>query len=87
MMPSHPFQPATFPRSMYFLAEPPFLLRPQLLTRIEPFSRAGLPRRLPAPIDPACSGLEDVWLSAGSLVSQLFAEGLTAMIDGAAFLP
>jgi hypothetical protein len=64
------------PRAMrYLLAQPPFLVRPQLLTRLSALPRAGLSRRLPAPIDCAWSTLEDVRVSAGTLVSQRFSKG------------
>jgi hypothetical protein len=52
-----------------------FLLRPQLLTRISAFARAGLSRRLSASIGRACSPLGDVRLRAGTLVSPLFSTG------------
>jgi hypothetical protein len=35
------------------LAQSPFLVRPQLLTRLSAWPRAGRLRRLPAPIDRA----------------------------------
>jgi hypothetical protein len=59
----------------YLLAQSPVLVRPQLLTRISALPRAGLSRRLPAPIDRAWSTLEDVRVSAGTLVSQRFSKG------------
>jgi hypothetical protein len=59
----------------YLLAQSPFLVRPQLLTRISALPRAELSRRLPAPIDRAWSTLEDVRVSAGTLVSQRFSKG------------
>jgi hypothetical protein len=43
-----------------------FLLRPRRLTRVYTFPWAGLSRRLLAPIDRACSTLEEVRLRAGS---------------------
>jgi hypothetical protein len=44
-----------------------FLLRPQLLTRISAFPRAGLSRRLTASLDRSCWTVDDVRPSAGSL--------------------
>jgi hypothetical protein len=52
-----------------------FLLRPQLLTRLSAFARAGPSRRLPASIGRACSPLDDVRLCAGTLASHLFSTG------------
>jgi hypothetical protein len=57
------------------LAQSPFLVRPQLLTRLSALPRAGLSRRLPAPIDRAWSPLEDVRVRAGTRVSQRFSKG------------
>jgi hypothetical protein len=59
----------------YLPAQSPFLVRPQLLTRISALPRTGLSRRLPAPIDRAWSPLEDVRVSAGMFVSQRFSKG------------
>jgi hypothetical protein len=67
----HPHQSPTAPVLVRFLAPSHFLLRPQLLTRISAFPRARRSRRLPAPIDRACSPLEEVRLRAATLVSQL----------------
>jgi hypothetical protein len=49
------------------LAQSPFLLRPQLLTRLSALPRAGLSRRLPAPIDRAWSPRDDARLRAGAV--------------------
>jgi hypothetical protein len=57
------------------LAQSPFLVRPQLLTRLSALPRAGLSRRLRAPIDRAWSPLEDVRVRAGTRVSQRFSKG------------
>jgi hypothetical protein len=57
------------------LAQSPFLVRPQLLTRLSALPRAGLSRPLPAPIDRAWSPLEDVRVRAGTRVSQRFSTG------------
>lgn len=75
MIPAHPSPPSTFAALMFLLVQPAFLVRPPLLTRIYAFSRARCSRRLPTPIDRSCSTLEDVRLSAGALVSQLFSKG------------
>ena len=52
-----------------------FLLRPQLLTRLSAFARAGRSRRLPAVIGRAWSPLDEVRLCAGTLVSPLCSTG------------
>ena len=52
-----------------------FLLRPQLLTRLSAFARAGRSRRLPASISRAYSPLDEVRLRAGTLVSPLCSTG------------
>jgi hypothetical protein len=57
------------------LAQSPFLVRPQLLTRLSALPWAGRLRRLPSPIDCAWSTLEDVRVSAGTRVSQRFSRG------------
>ena len=49
------------------LAPSPFLLRPQLLMRLAALPRAGLSRRLPAPIDRAWSPRDDARLRAGAV--------------------
>jgi hypothetical protein len=59
----------------YLLVQSPFLMRPQLLTRLSALPRARPSRRLPAPIDRAWSTLEDVRVSAGTRVSQRFSKG------------
>jgi hypothetical protein len=59
----------------YLPAQSPFLVRPQLLTRLSALPRAGLSRRLPASIYLAWSTLEDVRVSAGTRVSQRFSKG------------
>jgi hypothetical protein len=71
----HPHQSPIAPVLIRFLAPGHFLLRPQLLTRLSAFARAGLLRRLPAPLDRACSPLDEVRLYAGTLVPTLCSTG------------
>lgn len=71
----HPHQSPTAPVLIRFLAPGHFLVRLQLLTRISAVPRARRSRRLPEPIDRACSPLEEVRLRAGILVPQLCSKG------------
>jgi hypothetical protein len=75
MIPAHTWQPGSFPLLRSLLVQPVFLVRPQLLVRLQAGSRAGHSRRLLVLIDRSCLPVEDGRLSAGILVSQLFSKG------------
>ncbi len=56
----------------FLLAQSPLLVRPQLLTRLSALPRAGLSRRLPAPIDRAWSPLKTCECAPGRVSRSAF---------------